>query len=74
MAEQTSSATNVGLRSLSLRHRQVALDGRTLPAVWDTGFRVFSQFDEDGVVLFLLGVIGAGGSVDQIQHLAFETV
>lgn len=59
-AERTSAATKIGLRSLYLGYRQRALDGRPLPPVWDTGFRVFSQFDEDGVVLFLLGVVGPG--------------
>jgi hypothetical protein len=30
------------------------------PSVWDVGFRVFSQFDEDGVLLFLLSAAGRG--------------
>jgi len=28
--------------------------------VWETGLRVFSQYDEDGVILFLLAVLGTG--------------
>jgi hypothetical protein len=51
--QQTSPATKVALRTLFLRYREQARSG-ALPSVWDTGFRVFSQFDEDGVLLFLL--------------------
>lgn len=29
------------------------------PSVWDTGLRVFSEYDEDGVILYLLSVVGA---------------
>jgi hypothetical protein len=31
-----------------------------LPSVWETGLRVFSQFDEDGVILFCLAVASTG--------------
>ncbi|MDX6504515.1 MAG: hypothetical protein QOE29_1640, partial [Gaiellaceae bacterium] len=51
--QQTSPATKIALRTLFLRYREQAGSG-ALPSVWDTGFRVFSQFDEDGVLLFLL--------------------
>ena len=57
--ERTSPATKIALRSLFLEYRRLAASDR-LPSVWDTGFRVFSQFDEDGVVLFLLAVAGDG--------------
>ena len=60
VAERTSSATKVGVTSLYLRYRELASTGARLPSVWDTGFRIFSQFDEDGIALFLLGVIGPG--------------
>jgi hypothetical protein len=29
-----------------------------LPSILDTGFRVYSQFEEDGLILFLLAVLG----------------
>jgi hypothetical protein len=58
--ERTSPATKVALRSLFLDYRRLAAGGGPLPSVWDTGFRVFSQFDEDGVVLFLLAAAGEG--------------
>ncbi|MDQ3822497.1 MAG: hypothetical protein M3321_04570 [Actinomycetota bacterium] len=57
--ERTSAATKVALRSLFLEYRRLAASGG-LPSVWDTGFRVFSQFDEDGVVLLLLAAAGEG--------------
>ncbi len=58
--EKTAPATKIALRSLFQRYRRLAEAGGPLPSVWETGFRVFSQFDEDGVVLFLLGAAGIG--------------
>ena len=58
--ERTSPSTKIALRSLFLEYRRCAEAGDELPSVWDTGFRVFSQFDEDGVILFLIAVAGAG--------------
>jgi hypothetical protein len=57
--DRTSPATKIALRSLLMEYKRLAADGR-LPSVWETGFRVFSQFDEDGVILFLLAVAGDG--------------
>jgi len=54
--DRTSPATKIALRSLFLEYRRLA----QLPSIWDTGFRVFSQFDEDGVMLFLLAAAGDG--------------
>ena len=33
-------------------------DGKQLPSIFDVGFRVYSQFEEDGMLLFLLAVLG----------------
>jgi hypothetical protein len=60
LAEKTSPATKASLRSLSLEYRRRLETGEPPPSVWDTGFRVFSQFDEDGVILFCLSVAGTG--------------
>jgi hypothetical protein len=57
-ARRTSPATKASLRGLYATYRDAALASRELPSVWETGFRVFSQFDEDGVLLFLLAVAG----------------
>ena len=37
-----------------------AARGEPLPPVADVGLRIFSQFDEDGITLFLLAVLGPG--------------
>jgi hypothetical protein len=58
--DRTSPATKIALRAQFQDYRRLAADGARLPSVWDTGFRVFSQFDEDGVVLFLLAVAADG--------------
>jgi len=58
--ERTSPATKAALRSLFVEYRRLAQSGGWLPSVWETGLRVFSQFDEDGVILFLLAVAGDG--------------
>jgi hypothetical protein len=56
---KTAPATKIGLRRLQLEYRRAADSGGALPSVWDTGFRVFSEFDEDGIALFLLAVDGS---------------
>jgi len=56
---RTAPATKIGLRRLQLDYRRALLVGEPLPSTWDTGFRVFSEFDEDGIALFLLAVGGA---------------
>jgi hypothetical protein len=56
--EKTSPCTKVALKSLFMNYRSMVHRGERLPSVWDTGFRVFSQFDEDGITIFLLAVVG----------------
>jgi hypothetical protein len=58
--DRTSPATKIALRSQFLEYRRLAADAGQLPSVWDTGFRVFSQFDEDGLILFMLASAGDG--------------
>jgi hypothetical protein len=58
--ERTSPATKIAQRTLFLDYRKLAAAGGPLPSAWDTGFRVFSQFDEDGIALFLLAAAGDG--------------
>lgn len=60
LADKTSASTRASIRNLYLRYRRQVMSGETLPAVTETGFRVFSQFDEDGILLFLLAVAGSG--------------
>jgi hypothetical protein len=56
---RTAPATKIGLRRLQLEYRRALVAGEPLPSTWDTGFRVFSEFDEDGIALFLLAVGGS---------------
>jgi hypothetical protein len=56
---RTAPATKIALRQMQFEYRRAMVAGGTLPSVWDTGFRVFSEFDEDGVALFLLAVGGS---------------
>jgi hypothetical protein len=49
--------TQISQRQLFL-HYQECLRNKTLPRLKDTGFRVFSQFEEDGLLLFIFAVIG----------------
>jgi hypothetical protein len=58
--EKTSPQTKIALRSLYMTYQGSVERGEKLPSVWDTGFRIFSQFDEDGIILFLLGAVGIG--------------
>src|SRR5262249_12933799 len=43
---------------LRLRYQELVRSGQPLPPISDTGFKVFSQTDEDGVLWFLFSVIG----------------
>lgn len=45
-------------RSLYFYYRDVLLKGGELPNWRDTGFRVFSQSDEDGLLLYIFSLIG----------------
>jgi len=58
LAAATSPATKAALRQLFGDYRATIAAGRPLPPVSETGFRVFSEVDEDGVILFLLAAAG----------------
>ena len=55
-----SPSVKVALRTLWLEHRLRVARGDALPPASATAFRVFSQFEEDGIVLFLLASCGDG--------------
>lgn len=44
---------------LQLAYRQLVQEGRPLPPLDSIGFKVYSQADEDGILLFLFAVLGA---------------
>ena len=58
LATATSAATKSGLRQLSFAYRSAVHDEKQLPTLRDVGFRIFSEVDEDGILLFLLAVVG----------------
>ena len=58
LATATSPAAKASLRQLLLTYGSAAREGGPLPPLRETGFRVFSEVDEDGIVLFLLAVVG----------------
>lgn len=43
---------------LQLTYRQIAAVGAKLPSLGDVGFKVFSQADEDGILLFIFSILG----------------
>jgi hypothetical protein len=50
---------SVGIQQRALmQHYQVAQANKQVPAFNTTGFKVFSQFEEDGLLLFLFSLIG----------------
>jgi len=50
-------SVQISQRQLFLHYQELAKKNE-LPALSDTGFRVFSQFEEDGKLLFIFSVIG----------------
>jgi hypothetical protein len=60
LREKTSPSTKAAVRSLWQEYRRRAQAGEPLPDIWDVGFRIFSEFDEDGITVFLLACAAAG--------------
>jgi hypothetical protein len=58
LAEGASPSTKIALRALYVSYRTAIAEGRPVPRVSETAFRVFSQADEDGILLFLLAAAG----------------
>ncbi len=56
MSGQSGAAAQI---QLSLSYRRLAEAGHPLPRIADTGFKCYSQTDEDGILLFLFSVLGA---------------
>lgn len=56
--DKWTPATKAALLSLFHQYGQMAHDGKRLPSVFDVGLRVFSEFEEDGILLFLFAVLG----------------
>lgn len=59
MRDRMSPAVQIAQRDIWLRYRDYAHSG-TGPPLAETGFRVFSQYEEDGLLLYIFAVIGIG--------------
>lgn len=57
--DKFSPAAQAAQRQLYLYYKERAAAGN-LPALGDTGLKVFSQHEEDGLLLFIFSVIGMG--------------
>lgn len=55
--DRFSADVQIGQRQLFLKYQDLQRQGN-LPKIEDTGFRVFSQYEEDGKLLFILSIIG----------------
>lgn len=54
-----ASADAIAQKQLALSYKTRLLDGKPLPPFNEAGFKISSQTDEDGLLLFLFSVIGA---------------
>ena len=52
-----NAASQVAQRSLYLQHQERIQKGHLVP-LNQTGFRAFSQFEEDGLLLYIFAAIG----------------
>src|SRR5690606_37651022 len=57
VAERFSPSVQIGQRQLYHHYRALLRNG-DLPEVSETGFRVFSQLEEDGKLLFIFSILG----------------
>jgi hypothetical protein len=55
--DKFTPAVQIGQRQLFLYYQDCAR-AKKVPALKDTGFKVFSQLEEDGILLFIFGIIG----------------
>lgn len=67
--EQEFAASQVSQRLIQMHYRQLVANGLALPKFEETGFRVFSQNDEDGLLLYIFSLIGITNKV--CAELAF---
>lgn len=55
-------SVQISQRQLFHQYRELAR-AKNLPAINETGFRVFSQFEEDGKLLFIFSIIGMDNKI-----------
>jgi hypothetical protein len=59
LMESQSAVLQATQVELIQRYRQLAREGRYLPTINEAGFRVFSDTDEDGILLYLFALVGS---------------
>lgn len=62
MRNRMHPSVGISQRSLYLQYQQWIREGQRFP-LHETGFRVFSQHEEDGQILFLLAALGVSSKV-----------
>jgi hypothetical protein len=60
IASQEQAIVQMQQLQLTLHYRQLYTAGETLPSYRDVGFRLFSGEEEDGILLYLLAIVGSG--------------
>ncbi|HEV3002610.1 MAG TPA: hypothetical protein VGW75_17865 [Solirubrobacteraceae bacterium] len=60
LARQQRALLQITQLQLALRYREQAAAGGPLPSYREVGFGAFCDADEDGILLFLLSVVGSG--------------
>ncbi len=55
--DRFAPSVQIEQRKLYLKYKEL-LNKNELPSITDTGFRVFSQFEEDGILLFIFSILG----------------
>lgn len=55
--DRWSAQTQIGQRNLLLHYQYLKKEGKQLPSYKDVGFRCFSQFEEDGILLYIFSLL-----------------
>jgi hypothetical protein len=53
-----SPEVRIPLKQLYLDYRNRVADNKSLPTYKEAGMSVYSQYDEDGITLYIFGIIG----------------
>ena len=62
MRNRFSPSVQISQRKMYLYYKEL-LKKKALPEIRETGYRVFSQFEEDGKLLFIFSILGMDNKV-----------
>lgn len=54
--KRTNVETKIAQLNLYLHYKELTAKGKFLPSLKEVGFRCFSQFEEDGLLLYIFGL------------------